>query len=171
MQRPAYEEPIAVETRFLSPEEREDSEQKSQSEENGVWTVAGVYDGREVAAWTEDQQAKHETALQELRNMDKFGVMEVVDRPQVGQVLWTRCVHKTRLDGTHEVRIVAGGFEQTFSPNTDFFAGTPKLTKLQSLLTLAAIHGNPVAFGDCQNAFHQSPVPSDSEPFLRGTCT
>ena len=115
LQRPAYEEPLAVETRFLSPAEREDSKQKRQrpSEVNGVLTLAGVYNGREVAAWTEDQQAKHEATLQELRNMDKFGVVEVVDRPQVGQVLWTRCVHKQRLDGTYKVRIVAGGFEQT----------------------------------------------------------
>ena len=77
LQRPVYEEPTAVETRFLSPAEREDSKQKSQSEENGVLTLAGVYNGREVAAWTEDQQAKHEATLQELRNMDKFGVVEV----------------------------------------------------------------------------------------------
>ena len=25
-------------------------------------------------------------------------------------------------------------------------------------------HGNPVAFGDCHSAFHQSPMPSESEP-------
>ena len=28
----------------------------------------------------------------------------------------------------------------------------------------AATHGNPVAFGDCYNAFHQSPMLSDSAP-------
>ena len=43
-------------------------------------------------------------------------------------------------------------------------AGTPKLTTLRRLLTLAAIHGSPVAVGDSQSAFHQSPMPSDSEP-------
>ena len=44
------------------------------------------------------------------------------------------------------------------------FAGTPKLTTLRALLTIAALHGNPVAFGDCHSAFHQSPMPSEPEP-------
>ena len=39
-----------------------------------------------------------------------------------------------------------------------------KLTTLRALLTRAALHGSPVAFGDCHSAFHQSPMPSDSEP-------
>ena len=43
-------------------------------------------------------------------------------------------------------------------------AGTPKLATLRSLLAVAAIHGNPVAFGDCHSAFHRSPMPSESEP-------
>ena len=39
-------------------------------------------------------------------------------------------------------RLVARGFEQTVSSDTDFYAGTPKLT--------TAIYGNPVAIGECQ---------------------
>ena len=35
---------------------------------------------------------------------------------------------------------------------------------IRDSLTIAAIHGNPVAFGDCHSAFHQSPMPSESEP-------
>ena len=37
------------------------------------------------------------------------------------------------------------------------------LTTVRGLLTIAAIHGNPVAFGDCHSAYHQSPMPSESE--------
>ena len=47
------------------------------------------------------------------------------------------------------MRLVARGFEQTVSSDTDFFAGPPKLTTLRGILTIAAIHGNPDAFGDC----------------------
>ena len=64
----------------------------------------------------------------------------------------------TKRDLWHEV------FEQTVSSDTDFYAGTPQLTTLRALLTRAALHGNPVTFGDCQSAFHQSPMPSESEP-------
>ena len=96
--------------------------------------------------------------------MDKFGVVEVVDRPQSQQVLSTRWASKQKLDGTNRVRLVARGFEQTVSSETDFYAGTPKLTTLRALLTIAAIPGNPVTFGDCHSASHQSPMPSDSEP-------
>ena len=35
---------------------------------------------------------------------------------------------------------------------------------LRALLTIAAVHENQVAFGDCHSAFHQSPMPSESEP-------
>ena len=87
-----------------------------------------------------------------------FGVVEVVDRPQSQQVLSTRWVSKQK------VRLVARGYEQTVSSGTDIHAGPPKLTTLRALLTIAAIHGNPFAFGDCQSAFHQSPMPSESEP-------
>ena len=71
---------------------------------------------------------------------------------------------KQRLDGSHKVRLVARGFEQTVSSDTCFYAGTPKLTTLRALLSIAEIHGNPVDFGDCQSAFHLSPMPSESEP-------
>ena len=66
---------------------------------------------------------------------------------------------RQRLDGSYKVRLVARGFEQTVSSDADFFAGMPKLTTLRGLLTKAALHGNPVAFGDCHSAFHQSPMP------------
>ena len=101
--------------------------------------------------------------MNELLNMDKFGV-EVVDKPQSQQVLSTRWVSKQRLDRSYKVRLGARGFAQTASSDTDFYAGAPKLTTLHTLLTTAAIHGNPVAFGDCHSAFHQSPMPSESEP-------
>ena len=91
-------------------------------------------------------------------------MVEVVDRPQSKQVLLTRWVSKQRLDGSYKVRLVARRFEQTVSSDTDFHAGTPKLTTLRALLTIAAIHGNPVAFGDCHSAFHLLPMPSESEP-------
>ena len=96
--------------------------------------------------------------------MDKFGVVEVVDRPQSQQVLSTRWASKQKRDGSNRVRLVARGFEQTDSSETDFYAGAPKLTTLRALLTIAAIHGNPVTFGDCHSASHQSQMPSDSEP-------
>ena len=48
------------------------------------------------------------------------------------------------------MRLVARGFERTVSTDTDFFAGTPKLTTVRALLTIAAIQGNP--------------MPSESEP-------
>ena len=96
--------------------------------------------------------------------MNFFGVVEVVDRPQSQQVLSTRWVSKQRLDGSCKARLVARGFEQTVSSDTVFYAGTPKLTTLRAFLTIDALHGNPVAFGDCHSAFHQSPMPSESEP-------
>ena len=61
------------------------------------------------------------------------------------------------------MRLVARGFEQTVSSDTDFYAGTPKLTTLRALVTIDAIHGHPVAFGDFHCAFHQSLMPSESE--------
>ena len=71
---------------------------------------------------------------------------------------------KQRVDGSYKVRIVARGFGQIVGPAADFYAGTPKLTTARRLLTIAAIHGNPVAFGDCHSAIRQSPMPSESEP-------
>ena len=72
--------------------------------------------------------------------MDEIGVVEVVDRPQSQQVLSTRWVSKQILDGSYEVRLVARGFEQTVSSDTDFDAGTTNLTTVRALLTIAAIH-------------------------------
>ena len=88
--------------------------------------------------------------------MNKFGVVGVVGGPQWKQVLSTRWVSKQRL--------AARGVEQTVSSDTEFFAGAPKLRTLRALLTIAAIRGNPVAFGDCHSAFHRSPMPIVSEP-------
>ena len=116
----------------------------------------------EISTLTDDQKALHTGKVKELLNMDKFGVVEVVDRPQSQQVLSTRLVSQRRLDGSYKVRLVARGFEQTVSSDTDFYAGAPKLATLCALLTTAALHGNPVAFEDCHSAFHQSPLPSDS---------
>ena len=70
----------------------------------------------------------------------KFGRVDVVDGPQSQQVLSTRWVSKQRLDGFYNVRLVARGFEQTVSSDTDFHGGGPKLTTLRALLTIAAIH-------------------------------
>ena len=132
---------------------------------NIVLALAGGDSRIEISSLTKDQKALHNAKvneLNELRNMDNFGVVEVVDRPQSQQVLSTRWVSKQRLDESFEVRLVARGFEQTASSDTDFYAGTPKLTTSRALLTIAAIHGNPVAFGDCHSAFHQSPMPIES---------
>ena len=96
--------------------------------------------------------------------MDKVGVVEVVDRPQSRQVPSTSWVSKQRLDGSYKVRLVARGLKQTVSSDTELHAGTPKVMTLRAFLTIAAIHGNPVAFGDCHSAFHQSTMPSESEP-------
>ena len=152
--------------RPLSPAESEDSIPKRQrpAEVNTVLAIAGGDTRIENSTLTDDQKALHTAKEDELLNMDKFGVVEVVDRPQSQQVLSTRWVSKQRLDGSYKVRLVARGFEQTVSSDTDFYAETPKLTTLRALLTIATIHGNPVAFRDCRNAFHQSTMPSESEP-------
>ena len=152
--------------RPLSPAEREDSIPKRQrpSEVNTVPALASGDSRIEILSLTKDQKALHTAKVNELRNMDNFGVVEVVDRPQSQQVLSTRWVSKQRLDGSYEVRLVPRGFEQTVSTDTDFYAGAPKLTTLRALLAIAAIHGNPVALGDCHSAFHHSPLPVGSEP-------
>ena len=129
---------------------------------NTVLALAGGDSRIEILTLTKDQKALHTAKLNELSNMDSFGVVEVVDRPQSQQVLSTRWVSKQRLDGSYKVRLVARGFEQTVSSDSDFCAGTPKLT-LRALLTIAAIHRNPVAFGDCHSAFQPSPMPTESE--------
>ena len=117
-----------------------------------------------ISTSTKDRNALHTAKVHELRNMDNFGVVEAVDRAQSQQVHSTRWVSKQRLDGSYKVRLVARGFEQTVSSSTDFFAGTPKLTTLRALLTVAAIQGNPVDFGDCHSALHQLPMPIEPEP-------
>ena len=146
--------------RPLSPAEREDSIPKRQrpAEVNTVLTIAGAYSGNEIARLTDDQNALH------IAKVNELVWWEVVDRPQSQQVLSTRWVSKRRLDGSYKVRLAARGFEHMFTSDAFFFAGTPKLTTLRGLLTIAALHGNPVAFGGCHSAFHQSPMPSESEP-------
>ena len=152
--------------RPLSPAEREDSIQKRQrpTEVNTVLALAGGDSRTEITTLTKDQTALHTAKVNELRNMDNFGVVEVVDRPQSQHCSLNTLGVKKRLDGSCKVRLVARGFEKTVSSDTDFYAGTPKLTTLRALFTIAAIHGNPVAFGDCHSAFHQSPMPIESEP-------
>ena len=86
----------------------------------------------------------------------------MIDRPQTGQVVSKRCVRRERLDGTCKLRVAARGFAQTVSPNADFYGGTLNLATSRRLLTLACC--NLVPFGDCQFAFHQSPMPNDSKP-------
>ena len=131
---------------------------------NTVLALAGGDSRNEIPTLTKDQKAQHTAKVNELRNMDNFGVVEVVDRPQSQQVLSTRWVSKQSVDGSYKVILVARGFEQTKSSDTDFYAGTPELTTLRALLTIALIHGNPVAFGDCYSAFQQSLMPIESEP-------
>ena len=113
---------------------------------NTVLALVGGDSRIEISTFTKDQKALHTAKVNELRNMDDFGVVEVVDRTQSQQVLSTRLVSKQRLDGFYKLRLVARGFEQTVTSDTDFYARTPKLTTLRALLTIAAIHGNPVAF-------------------------
>ena len=107
--------------------------------------IAGGDSRIEISTLTDDQKALHTAKVNELLNMDKCGVVEVFDTPQSQQVISTRWVSKQRLDGAYEVRLVARGFEHTVSSDTDFYAGTPKLTTLRALLTIAATHGNPIA--------------------------
>ena len=94
----------------------------------------------EISTLTKDRKALHTAKVNELRHMDNFGLVEVVDRPQSQQVLSTRWVPKQRLDGSYKVKLVALGFEQIVSSDTEFYAGTPKLTTLRALLTIAGIH-------------------------------
>ena len=93
-----------------------------------------------TAELTKDQNALHTAKVNELRKMDNVDVVDVVDRPQSQQVISTRWASKQRLDGSSKVRLVTRGCEQTASSETDFHAGTPKLTTLRTLLTIAAIH-------------------------------
>ena len=136
---------------------REDSIQKCKRPAvvNTLLAIAGGDSRIEISTFTDDQNALNPEKGNELLNMEKLCVVEVFDRSQSQQVLSTRLVSKQRLDGSYKVRLVA---------RTDFYAGTPKLTSLRALLTIAAIHRNPSASGDCHSAFHQSTMPSESEP-------
>ena len=69
-------------SRPLSPAEREDSIQKRHrpTEVNTVLTLAGGDSRTEISTLTQDQKALHTAKVNELRNMDNFGVVEVVDR-------------------------------------------------------------------------------------------
>ena len=102
---------------------------------------------------TKDQKALH-TKVNELRNMDNIGVVEVVDRPQSQQVLSARWVSR-ELDGSYKVRLVARGFEQAVSSDTVFFFLTlecqserlcahfsrlQQFTEIQLLLELVTVH-------------------------------
>ena len=80
--------------RPLSPAEREDSIPKRQrsTEVNTVLALAGGDSRNEISTLTRDQNALHTAKVNELRNMDNFGVVEAVDRPQSQQVLSTRWV-------------------------------------------------------------------------------
>ena len=78
----------------------------------------------------------------------------MVDRLQSQQVLSTRWVSKHRLGGSYKVRHVARGFEQMVSSDEDFFTQERKAQDLVGSLTIAAIHENPVALGDCHSAGH-----------------
>ena len=124
--------------RQLPPAEREDSIQKRQrpAEVNTVLTIALFYNGNEIALWTEDQKAQH-TAKQK-------------DLLKHGQV-W------------------CGGSGQEDLSRLPVMMQILMLECQSSRLcevifTIAVVHRNPVAFGDCHSAFHQSPMPSESEP-------
>ena len=72
------EPPEQKQTRCLSPAGREDSKQKRQrpSEVNGVLTLAGVYSGDEVAAWTEDQHTKRRCRKYETwKNLERWSFL------------------------------------------------------------------------------------------------
>ena len=75
-------------------------------------TTAGVLKGNKIASWTKDQKTVHTAKQKDLLNMVKFGVVEMVDRPQSQQVIATRWEQK--------MRIVARGFEQIVSLDAVF---------------------------------------------------
>ena len=77
--------------RPLSPAEREDSIPKRQrpAEVNTVLAIAGRDRRIEISTLTDDQKSLHTAHVNELLNMDKFGVVEVVDRPQSQPVFST----------------------------------------------------------------------------------
>ena len=90
--------------RPLSPAKREDSTQKRQrpAEVNTVLAIASGDSRIEISTSKDNQNALHTAIVNELLDMDKFGVVKVVDRPHSQQVLSTRWVSKQRLDGSHK---------------------------------------------------------------------
>ena len=94
----------------------------------------------------------HIAKVNEFINMDTFGVVEVVDRPQSQQVLSTRWVSKQRLDGSHKVRHVARGsnkrsvqiqistLERQSSRLSPNFSRQLQFTEIQLLLEIVIVH-------------------------------
>ena len=78
--------------RPLSLAERENSMPKRQrpAQVNTVLAIAGGDSRIEISTLTDDQKALHTAKVNERLNMDKFGVVEVVDRPQSQQAVSTR---------------------------------------------------------------------------------
>ena len=126
--------------------------------------IAGGDSRREISTLTHDLNALHTAKVNELLNVDKIWCGGGGRQTAIATSSLDALVPKQRLDGSYNVRLVARGFEQTVSSDTDFYVGTPKLTTLRALLAIAAIYGNSVGFGEYHRAFHQSPMPSDSEP-------
>ena len=83
--------------RPLSTSEREDSIPKRQrpAEVNTVLVIAGGDSRIEMSTLTDDQKALHNAKVNELPDLDKFDVVEVVHRPRSQQVLstrWNQCM-------------------------------------------------------------------------------
>ena len=82
-------------------------------------TMAGVHNGTETASSTKDQHELHIAKLPELRNKDKFGGIEAVDRHHTKSFRSVGCKNNGwTLRTTCE--FVARHFEQTASPEADF---------------------------------------------------
>ena len=77
--------------RPLSPAEREDSIEKRQrpAEVSTVLTIAGAHSGNEIATLMDDQNALHTAKGNELLNVDKYGVVELVDTLGIKTETWT----------------------------------------------------------------------------------
>ena len=74
----------------MQPQTHSIQKRQRPAEVNTVLTIAGAYSGNEIAILTDDQNALRIAKVDELLNMDTFGVVEVVDRPQSQQVLSTQ---------------------------------------------------------------------------------
>ena len=84
--------------RPFSPADREDSIPKRQipAEVNTLPAIAGAYNRNEIATLTDDQNALHTAKVNEI-DINKFGVVQVVDRPQSRQALSKRwSIHSTQ---------------------------------------------------------------------------